>query len=179
MSSSLAITIETLVLVAAWNNPAVFQGVFKITRQEGDEKGLFFFRCESFCTKPDLLEDDFSHACYEFTHLYHDPDAVSLDRLDEVEDYALYMLKYALHRTLQEMLRDRKQQIMSIDDAAVQALISKIQPMLNRVLPLPGPDDHTGFAVAMDFHPKEALAELAVKALLANLERPGAATGLH
>ena len=53
----------------------------------------------------------------------------------------------------------------SIDDIAMQALIDRVRPMLNKELTLPE-DDYIGFAVAMDFCPKEESGLLAALALL-------------
>ena len=59
------------------------------------------------------------------------------------------------------MISSRKIHFTSIDDIAMQAMINKIKSILNKELALPD-DDHIGFAVAMDFSPKEEMGRLAV-----------------
>ena len=162
------INIETLVLVAVWENPFVFQGCFKIVELQKDNSILYFFRCQSSHNQQiDLLHDDFSPDHYEFTHLFNEIGLIQLKNRNETQENALYLLKYALHSTLKEMLSSRKQHFTTIDDQAMQALIKKVQPILNRELSLPE-EDHIGFAVAMDFCPEE---EMALSAALALLDR--------
>ena len=164
------LNVETLVLVAVWEHPFVFQGCFKITELQRDNTVLFFFRCQSGHLKQaDILDHDFSPAYYEFTHLYNEFGLVQLNNLNHVQEDALYLLKYALHITLEEMLSSRKLHFTSIDDMAMQALINKVKPILSRELPLPE-EDHIGFAVAMDFFPEEEMALLAALALLSQLK---------
>ena len=67
------------------------------------------------------------------------------------------------------MISSRKLDFTSIDDIAMQAMINKIKPILNRELTLPE-GDHIGFAVSMEFHPKEDMGRLAALALLQKLE---------
>jgi len=70
---SLALNVETLVLVAVWETPFIFQGCIKITELHQDNRALFFFRCQSkHQAQQDILEDYFSSDDYEFTHLYHE-----------------------------------------------------------------------------------------------------------
>ncbi len=166
----LGLNVETLVLVAVWVNPFVFQGCFKITELHEDTTSLFFFRCQSnHREQSDILNQDFSFEDYEFTHLYNETGFIQLSGLDPIKEYALDMMKYALHITLKEMISNRKLHFTSIDDIAMQAMINKVKPILNKNLPL-SEDDHLGFAVAMDFWPKEELGRLASLALLKKLE---------
>ena len=106
---------------------------------------------------------------YEFTHLYNELGFIQLSGIDPTKEYALDMMKYALHVTLREMISNRKVHFTSIDDIAMQAMINKIKPILNKELTLPE-DDHIGFAVAIDFSPQEEMGHLAVQALLNKLE---------
>ena len=78
------------------------------------------------------------------------------------------MLKYAVHTTLREMITSRKLHFTAIDDIAMQAMITKIKPLLNKQLTWVE-DDHIGFSVAMDFCPKEEMGYLAAEALLNKL----------
>ncbi|KTD27074.1 MULTISPECIES: hypothetical protein [Legionella] len=166
MKNGLALNIETIVLVAVWSTPFVFQGCFKVTELDSDNCVLFFFRCQSTHQEQgDLLHQDFSPYDYELTHLYCDLDPILLNTLDETQEHALYLLKYALHITLKEMISSRKLHFTSIDDVAMQAIIKQITPILNGKLAMPE-DEHIGFAVAMDFCPKEQTGHLAALTLL-------------
>ena len=171
------LNVETLVLVAVWEKPFVFQGCFKITELNGQNRVLFFFRCQSSHVEQiNILHNDFSAHDYEFTHLYNELGLIQLNTLNQTQKYALYILKYALHTTLREMMLSRKQHFTSIDNIAMQAMINKITPILNRVSNFPEEEDHIGFAVAMDFCPKEEQGLLAVSALLAKLGNQDSAT---
>lgn len=164
------LNVETLVLVAVWENPFIFQGCIKITKLHENNEVLYFFRCQSNHTEQnDILNNDFSPDDYEYTHLYNELGFIQLSFIDPIKEYALDMMKYALHTTLREMISSRKIHFTSIDDIAMQAMINKIKPILNKELSLPD-DDHIGFAVAMDFSPKEEIGRLAVSALLKKLE---------
>ncbi len=164
------LNVETLVLVAVWENPLIFQGCFKITDLHKDNIVLFFFRCLSHHKEQnDILNLDFSPEDYEFTHLYNESGFIGLSENTPTKEYALDMMKYALHITLREMISSRKVHFTSIDDIAMQAMINKIKPILNKEFTLPD-DDHIGFAVAMDFCPKEEIGHLAALALLEKLE---------
>jgi len=171
MKKLTALNIETLVLVAVWNPPFIFQGFFKITELHGENSVLFFFRCQSnHREQMDILHHDFSPYDYELTHLYSELNLIPLDMLDDAQEQALYLLKYALHKTLEEMISSRKLHFASIDDVAMQAMIKKIKPFLNGEIALPD-DEHIGFAVAMDFCPIEQAGHLAALTLLRQLER--------
>lgn len=165
-----SLNVETLVLVAVWENPFIFQGCIKITELHKDNEVLYYFRCQSnHREQSDILNNEFSPDDYEFTHLYNDSGFIQLSVIDPIKKYALDMMKYALHITLREMISSRKIHFTSIDDVAMLAMINKIKPILNNELALPD-DDHIGFAVAMDFTPKEEMGRLAVLALLKQLK---------
>lgn len=171
------LNIETLVLVAVWEKPFIFQGCFKVKELHGENEVLFFFRCQSSHSQQmDILHNDFSPYDYEFTHLYHEMGQIQLKELDKAQEDALYALKYALHITLGEMLSSRAMHFTSIDDIAMQAMIHKITPILNGTLMLPE-ESHIGFAVAMDFCPKGEAGQLAVLELLNRLKNQDA--GIH
>lgn len=159
------INIETLLLVAVWETPFIFQGCFKITELQGKNTVLFFFRCQVRHVQSDILNHDFSPEPYEFSHLYNDEGLIQLSNLESEQEDALYLLKYALHITLKEMRTNRKTHFTSIDDIAMQALIDKVRPILNKELTLPD-EDHIGFAVAMDFRPDKEITLSAALTLL-------------
>ena len=170
MSKLIGLNVETLVLVAVWENPSIFQGCIKITELYKDKEVLYFFRCQSnHSEQNDILNNDFSSDDYEFTHMYNELGFIQLSITDPAKEYALDMMKYALHITLREMISNRKMHFTSIDDIAMQAMINKIKPILNKELTLPE-EEHIGFAVAMDFSPQEEMGYLAVQALLNKLE---------
>ena len=100
--------------------------------------------------------------------MYNELGFIPLSITNPAKEYALDMMKYALHVTLKEMISNRKIHFTSIDDIAMQAMINKIKPILNKELALPE-EDHIGFAVAMDFSPQERMGDLAVLALLNQL----------
>ncbi len=171
----IGINVETLVLVAIWETPFIFQGCFKIKELDKDNSVLFFFRCQtSHGQQLDILNYEFSPEYYEFSHLYNEAGLIKLSDLNEAQSNALYLLKYALHKTLGEMLSSRKTHFTSIDDTAMRALIAKVKPILNQELALPE-EDYIGFAVAMDFCPQEDVALVAALTLLGGLKDPRAA----
>lgn len=166
----IGINVETLLLVAVWESPFIFQGCFKITEPHVKNTVLFFFRCQArHVQQADIINHDFLPELYEFTHLYNEAGLIQLSNLDPAQEDALYLLKYALHITLREMLTNRKMHFTSIDDVAMQALIDKVRPILNRELTLPE-EDHIGFAVAMDFRPEDEIALSAALTLLCKLK---------
>ncbi|MDP3268836.1 MAG: hypothetical protein Q8M40_07280 [Legionella sp.] len=173
MKKFTGINVETLVLVAVWETPFIFQGCFKITELQDGDPILFFFRCQTHHTQQtDILYNDFLSEQYEFTHLYNEESQIQLNNLHQTQEDALYLLKYALHVTLGEMITSRKIHFTSIDDIAMQALINKVRPILTSELALPE-EDHIGFAVAMDFRPEEEIALLAALCLLGKLKNTG------
>jgi hypothetical protein len=166
----IGINVETLLLVAIWETPFIFQGCFKISDLQTDDTSLFFFRCKAYHMQPiDILTHDFLPDQYELTHLYNEAGLIQLNNLNQEQEDALYLLKYALNITLGKMLTNRKTHFTSIDNIAMQALINKVRPILNKELALPE-EDHIGFAVAMDFCPTEDIAQLAALTLLGKLK---------
>ena len=166
----IGLNVETLVLVAVWKNPFIFQGCIKITELHTHKEVLYFFRCKSnHSGQNDILSSNFSSDDYEFTHLYNELGFIQVCVTDPTKEYALDMMKYALHITLRKMISSRKNHFTSIDDIAMQAMINKVKPLLNKELTLPE-DDHIGFAVAMDFSPQEDMGRSAVEVLLNKLE---------
>lgn len=163
------ITIETFVLVAVWHQPFIYQGCFRITEISNNHSVCFFFRCESnHLNQQDILINEFSFFDYDFTHLYNEYGIIDLTAVTQLQEDALYLLTYALHHTLQEMITKQKIHVTSFDDTAMQIIINKVTPLLSRELTLPE-DDHIGFAVIMDFSPQEETGHRAVLALLNGL----------
>jgi hypothetical protein len=165
------LNIETLILVAVWKQPFIFQGCFKITELNNNEKVLFFFRGQSsHATQNAIIQNEFSPYDYELTHLYNNLGLVQINMLNQTQEDALYLLKYALHTTLCMMLTRRNQYPNAIDDVAMQMMIDKITPIINKESPLPEGEDHIGFAVAMDFCPKEEMGLQAATTLLSKFK---------
>jgi hypothetical protein len=160
------VNIETLILVAVWERPFVFQGSFKLIDKKEQDEHLFFYRCEStHADKSVIQKQDFSPYDYRFTHLYRVSEASFIDFMDKLTPDALYLLKYALHISLTQMISDNKQYLTYIDEIALVSISSRVEELLiegrNSKL-----DDAIGFAVAMDFTPSEASGQLAVTNLL-------------
>lgn len=160
------VNIETLILVAVWERPFVFQGSFKLIDKKEQGEHLFFYRCESEHTdKSVILEQGFSPYDYQFTHLYRISETLPVDFIDKLTPDALYLLKYALHISLTQMISDNKQYLTYIDEVALVSISNRVEELLiegrNSKF-----DDAIGFAVAMDFTPSEASGQLAVTNLL-------------
>lgn len=166
-NSYTSINIETLILVAVWNQPFVFQGSFKIFDKNKHTERVLFYRCESKrAEKMDILEHEFSPYDYQFTHLYQVTDTHQHDFLDKRTDDALYLLKYALHSSLTKMITDKKQYLTYIDEMALISISKRISQVLNQGISMEE-DEEIGFAVAMDFNPSEETGQAAVVNLLA------------
>ncbi|AUH73013.1 hypothetical protein [Legionella sainthelensi] len=163
------IKIETLILVAIWEQPSIFQGCFKISTLKNEQEEYFFFRCE-LNNSIDFLGHEFHPDNYCFTHFYCKEEKIDLDNGGESIEYALYILKYALYITIKEMLthRNQKHQFLYMDDVVLESLVQKIKPILNQSSLWSEAMKEIGFAVAMDFCPQEAMAEIAVQTLLSH-----------
>ncbi len=166
------INVETLILVAIWGqNPSIVQGCFKVSTLRAQREQYFLFRCE-IKNNPQTahIEDEFYPENYQFTHFYNQEQTIYLNETNESQEYAVYILKYALHVTIKKMLitNPQKHQFLSMDDAFINSLIKKIKPLLNKEELWSEPLNEIGFAVAMDFCPQEKMGEAAVQALLAN-----------
>lgn len=162
-------SIETLILVAAWQQPAIFQGCFKLSSEDPKQAAIFlFFRCEYANEhRAEHVDDSFSPNDFTFSHLYNQTHSIALDQDDEGITYAEYILKYALYKTLVEMQSKQTQKFMSIDDEAMQVMVKKVEPMLQQAGVWETLDEHLGFAVSMDFHPQERMGQLGIEALFA------------
>lgn len=171
------INIETLILVAVWNQPAIFQGCFKITPAHLHQSPLFlFFRClYANKNKSDYVDDVFFPDEYDFSHLYYESTLIHSDPENEGWVHAEYILKYALYKTLLKMRSNLKHRFISMDDRAMEAIIKQVEPILQQKGTWEMTDEHIGFAVSMDFNPQEQMGALAVKTLLSlsNLQSAG------
>lgn len=161
-NTSLTLNIETLILVAVWQQPFIFQGCFQITQSRKEEKVLFFFDANQIMQSKSIFIRSFS---LSNTHLYNELGLILLNSLKHSQENALYILKYALHTTLKEMLSSRKLHFTAIDETAMQALINKVRPILDKELSLPE-EEHIGFAVTMDFYAQEEITLTAATVLL-------------
>ncbi|MCE0723781.1 MULTISPECIES: hypothetical protein [Legionella] len=169
--SSIDINIETLILVTIWDQqPCIFQGCFKISALHSQSEQYFIFRSEvSYSQQTDFIEHEFYPDNYRFTHFYNPEQKICLDEENESQEFALYILNYALYVTIKEMLikNPQKQQLLSVDDTFLDSLIGKIKPILNNEPLWNESMKEIGFAVAMDFCPKEEMGKTAVQTLLA------------
>ena len=161
------INVETLILVAVWESPFVFQGSFKIIDKSRHTERFIFYRCEcNKFAKTDILEEEFSPYDYQFTHLYRvASDHSQIEFMGQLIDDALYLLKYALYTSLTQMIRSSKQYFTYIDEVALLAISKKIGGVLQEGLDIQE-DQELGFAVSMDFNPSEPLGQAAASALL-------------
>ena len=160
------INIETLILVAVWESPIVFQGSFKILDKNRHREHFLFYRCEyAKVEKMDILEQDFSPYDYHFTHLYRVSAEGQLEFSETLAEDALYLLKYALHISLTQMITNNKQYLTYIDEIALISISKRIQSVLKEGVNVSRIQD-LGFSVAMDFNPSEPLGQQAVNALL-------------
>lgn len=165
------LNIETLILVAIWEQPSIFQGCFKLSSRNKKHKEYFFFRCEiRNSLQINFIEDEFAPEDYSFTHFYYQEQKIHLDSKSDSTEYALYILKYALYITIKKMLTNstQKHHFLSVDDIVLKSLIEKIKPMLNQDSLWSESMNEIGFAVAMDFCPQEETAEIAVQTLLSH-----------
>ncbi len=160
------INIETLILVAVWESPFIFQGSFKIIDKKSHVDHLIFFRCEcEKATKAEILEDEFSPYDYQLTHLYRAVEQGQCEFFQHLTDDALYLLKYALYVSLTQMIRNDKYYLAYMDEVALVTISQRVDESLKRGQNVQD-DAHLGFAVAMDFNPKESSGQAAVTSLL-------------
>ncbi|KTD41295.1 hypothetical protein [Legionella parisiensis] len=128
-----------------------------------------FFRNEvSNSEQLDFIEHEFCPDNYRFTHFYSQDRKIYLDEENESQEFALYILNYALYVTVKEMLikTPQKQRFLSVDDKFLDSLIGKIKPILTKEPFWNESMKEVGFAVAMDFCPREEMGKTAVQTLL-------------
>lgn len=161
------INIETLILVAVWEQPFMFQGSFKIIDKKSHAEHLIFFRCEcEKATKNAILEDEFSPYDYQLTHLYRAVKQGQCEFLQYLTDDALYLLKYALFVSLTQLIKNNKHHQTYMDEVALITISKRVEDLLKEGQDIQD-DAYLGFAVAMDFNPTEVLGQAAVTSLIA------------
>lgn len=161
------ITIETIILVAVWDNPVIFQGGFCITNNDISNSIWLLFRCEyQNLHQQDTVDDEFNPNAYYFSHLYNATGLIHLDPCQESTSYAEYVLKHALYKTLLEMRTSQKQRLSSFDKTAMNAMINQVKPLLRLDGIWEDLDQDIGFAAEIDFSPQEKMGKLAMKTLL-------------
>ncbi|MGQ3889451.1 hypothetical protein ACQUW5_10515 [Legionella sp. CNM-1927-20] len=171
MLQSTKISIETLVLVAVWEPPFIFQGCFQITELTGKEKVLYFFRCQyDNANLTNKINNDFSPYDYHFSYLHDETKLIQLDHLDKAREGAIYALKYALHTTLLEMIKQEQRKLIFIDDIAMEAMIERVKPVIKHNV-LTNLGDDLGFAASVEFTPQEKTAQIAANTLLAKFAK--------
>ncbi|HHL3492280.1 TPA: hypothetical protein ACQ53F_001102 [Legionella pneumophila] len=164
-----SINVETLVLVAVWKFPFVFQGSFKIFDRDNNKEYLILYRCEyTKAYQTDILEDEFFPLDYQFTYLYAGSVKLDDNILNQLSENAMYLLRYALHLTLSKMLTNKRQNNIYIDEIALNSLTECIKQKFDEGKNFEIEAD-IGFAVAMDFNPQEQTALEAVRNLLSCL----------
>ena len=165
--NNIELNIETLLLVAIWEKPFIFQGSFTITNKGDHSKRLLVFRCE--CDLEDkivITEMDFSPINYQFTHLYNAQSEIVLSNVKYELELALYLLKYALNETLKKIIAHPKQHAIHMDDIALASISRQMETYLFYRQEKNLGDSDIGFAVAIDFTPTEELGRKAALALL-------------
>ena len=161
------INIETLVLVAIWEKPFIFQGSFTITNKSDYSKKVLIFRCEcDLEDKMDIINTDFSPTNYRFTHLYNMQSEISLTHISYELELALYLLKYALNETLKKIITHPKQHVIHMDDTALASISRQMENYLFYRQEKNLGDNDIGFAVALDFTPEEELGRTGAFTLL-------------
>lgn len=161
---TISLNIETLILVAVWKTPFIFQGCFNVTNRHDNSRHLLFFRCECYLKNKADFQNEFSPQDYQFTHLYNEKSAISLDSGHEFEQ-ALYLLKYALKAALEMLVNDPKHYLVHVDEVASSSLANQARDyMLNKKQDLV--DKALGFAVSIDFIATENSSKIAAYGLL-------------
>lgn len=141
------ISIETLVLVAAKNKRDVFQGMWTVTSLETSQQKHYFFQSEAT-----LLE---SPSDLEITKLYSfSPGGLTSEKLSNIPEHSLYLLKYALLSTVELMDAPSIKKPMFSCDQDLSSFIERLLPNFSQeeILALP---DEIGFAASIDFTPTD------------------------
>lgn len=158
------LNIETIILVAVWEKPFVFQGSFIITNKQDDAQKFLFFRCECYLEDKMSIQEDFSPHDYQFTHLYCGQAPIVFDKRNSEFEHALYLLKYTLRATLAQMMNRSQHYFTYIDEVAMSSISRQIGEYINSGRNL-AKDNDIGFAVSMDFMPSEENGRLAALSL--------------
>lgn len=162
-----SLNIETLILVAIWNHPFVFQGSFKITNSHDDTHQLLFFRCQSeLKDKKDILEMEYSPFDYQFTHLYSEKSEIPLTNVDDNLENALYILKYSLKEALQKLITSPKNYFTHIDEIVMSSMARQIKQYMICHGQEKIDNEEIGFAVSISFTPTESISKMASETLI-------------
>lgn len=161
------LTIETFILVTVWKNPFVFQGSFTITNQQNNTKKVLVFRCECYFNDKNDIQKDFSPSDYKFSSLYNEYSPLYLEDEDNDDEHsqALYLLKYALKATLEQLIARQSQYFTYLDEIASSSISKEIKNYMD-IENKKNIDDHIGFAVSIDFKPIDNEGKTAAYALL-------------
>lgn len=154
------ISIETLVLVAAKNEREVFQGMWTVTLLDTSEQKHYFFQSEAT-----VLESPFD---LEITKLYtFSPGGLSSEKLSNIPEDSLYLLKYALLSTIELMDAPTIRKPMFSCDQDLSSFVERLLPNFSQeeILALP---DEIGFAASIDFTPADEVGKKAADFWLFN-----------
>jgi hypothetical protein len=161
-----SLNIETLVLVAIWDHPFIFQGSFTITNTINNSNQLLLFRCTcGLKDKMDILDIEFSPYDYMFTYLYDGAVEVLANANDDLE-HALYLLKYSLKETLQKMIINPNQRLTHFDEIAMSSIAQQIKKHMIYHGQKRMDDNNIGFSVSISFTPTEKIGKKAALTLL-------------
>ncbi len=152
-----------MILVAVWKNPFVFQGSFNVKNKQDDTNELLFFRCECYSKNKDAIQNEFSPHDYKFTHLHNEKSEIPLTDGEKVEQ-ALYLLKYALKSALEKLINNPRQHQLYVDEVAMSYISNQAKDYMINGQEIA--DNDVGFAVSIDFIPKENSGKMAASALL-------------
>lgn len=162
------ITIETLILVADWKKPALFQGRFTLFDNERPsiKKVYFFSALNELIANKHEEEEGIQPMDYRFRELMTFNGENVLDtQLHQLRGDMLYILKYALSQSVQLMRKNRTNDQVSFDEVAIEQLsemmMTTYQPSKNT-----SKIEDVGFEVSIDFSPSEPRGEAAINLLL-------------
>jgi len=167
LKKNLSLNIETLILVAIWDYPFIFQGSFAITNTLNNSIQLLLFRCEcNLKDKMDILDVEFSPHDYQFTHLYDGPFEIPLKNANDELEQALYLLKYSLKETLQKMISNPIHNLIHIDEVAMSSIAKQIKDHIIHHGQKKFDNENIGFSVSISFTPTEKFGKKSALALL-------------
>lgn len=162
------IDIKTLIIVAKWSHPTIFQGFFSITRKESNLENILIFRCECYKNhKFEILDQEFFAEDYQFTYLQDENKSLELISTNATNDCALNILKYALELTLKELVK-KPDPILFADELAIQSITHQALSIMMQRKQSDGAE-HIGFEVATPFNPSEKTTQNAVELLLGKM----------
>lgn len=166
MIGVIVLKIETLILVAVWDNPYLFQGLFSITDANCtvNKQYLFSSQCNTECCnnqRYDAKADEL-----DFVKLYElDNDSLITPQRLVHSDSALYVLKYALNETIKLLAQKPDNQPVYLDTHAFKQLNFQLFQSAQCGDASHLPQD-IGFAATIDFSPSDPDGIRATKMLL-------------